>query len=107
MDVARLVVLGRVLSFENGTSPRGMAVINLRLEDSTGTCRVMLYYRTKYEELCQEGGYVKLGLTAKCGGLVYRPELKLTGDSMTPLQDFNELTEHYLECMRAELLVER
>jgi len=47
--------------------------------------------------------YLKLSLTAKCGGLVYRPELKLVCNSMVPIDDYDELTEHFMECIKSEL----
>lgn len=37
--------MGRIVAAEKATSPRGIAVINAKLADSTGQCRVMIYSR--------------------------------------------------------------
>ena len=71
--LSKFIVAGKVLSFQKDTSPRGMAVLNIRLEDSTGICRIMVYFKEDYEPLCKEKGYVKIAATAKSAGLVYRP----------------------------------
>ena len=103
MPLSRVIVIGRPISFDKDTTPRGMQVLNVRIQDSTGTCKVMVYYREHFEKLCRKGDYLKVSVTAKCGGLVYRPEIKLVCHSMVALDNFDELTEHCLECMKTEL----
>ncbi len=41
--IDRAFLVARVVGLEKGTSPRGLPVTNLRLEDSTGRCKVVLY----------------------------------------------------------------
>ncbi len=35
---------------------------------------------------------MKIALHVKCGGQIYRPEIKLAGISIVKLVDFNEIT---------------
>ena len=78
-----------------------MPMLNLRIQDSTGKCLVSFYHSEELEALCREvKGYVKMGINAKCAGLVYKPEVKLAGVSMAELKDFNEITSHCLQCIR-------
>jgi hypothetical protein len=104
LPVSRVLICARLIACHRETSPRGLPLLSLRLEDGTAACTVLLYHREDLESLCASEQYVKMGLSAKCGGLPYRPELKLVGSSLAPLPDPNELTEHFLECMRTELI---
>jgi hypothetical protein len=81
-----------------------MPMLNLRIQDSTGKCVISFYYSEETEALCRNvRGYVKMGINAKCAGMVYRPEIKLMGLSIVELQDFNELTSHCLQCIRTSI----
>ena len=73
-----------------------MAMLSIKVTDSTGSCRVGVYYKEHLEKLCYQKGFVIIGVTAKSGGLAHRPELKLTSQAMSQVEDFNTLTEHML-----------
>jgi len=74
-----------------------MAMLNISIKDSTGTCVVSFCYKERTCELAKKKGcYVKLVVNMKCGGLVYRPVVKRMGVSIVEMTDFNELTMHYL-----------
>ena len=100
--VSKVILFGRVTRIEKGNSPRGMPTIQARWTDSTGSCRVDFYDRVGLEATLQSNCYLKASVTAKCGGLAYRPQLGLNGGSVTVVEDLNELTEHWLECMKTE-----
>ena len=76
--VSKIVLLGRVTSFEKDSTPRGHAILNCWLTDGTGKCKVGVYYQENIEELCKAGGYVVVGATAKTASVPYRAEVKLT-----------------------------
>lgn len=65
----------------------------------------MIYYREGIEDICKKDQYIKLGVTIKCGGLPYRPEIKIVSHSVKTVHNFGELTEHYLECMKTSLII--
>lgn len=99
--VDQVILIARIVSSTKGTSPRGLPVSNLLLEDSTGRCRVVLYEALTVDE----GGYYKVVVSARVMGPVYRPELKLMSFGMVVLEDYSELTEHFLECMSSEQIL--
>jgi hypothetical protein len=81
-----------------------MTLLNVRVEDSTGRCSICFYYSEEIEAVCKEArDYVKLGINIKCAGMVFKPEIKLMGISMCEVSDFNELTMHYLQCIRTSI----
>lgn len=45
MPLTKLIILGRIITADKGTSPKGMVVINATIVDSTGQAKVMIYYR--------------------------------------------------------------
>jgi hypothetical protein len=102
--ISKAVVMGRIMHYEQSVSARGLPVIDLRVQDSTGRCLISFYHSQEIEEICQNlKGYVKTSINVKCGGLVYKPEIKMMGISIVELTDFNELTGHYLQCMKTGL----
>ena len=76
--VSKIVLLGRVISFEKDCTPRGHPILNCWLADGTGKCKVGVYYQENIEELCKTGGYVVVGATAKTAAVSNRVEVKLT-----------------------------
>jgi hypothetical protein len=46
---------------------------------------------------------VKISFNAKVGGLQYRPEIKITGCGINLVEDYNEITDHMLECVKTEI----
>ena len=102
--LSTVLLLGQLLSATRETSERGMAMLSLRVQDSTGRFVVKVYEREEVSSVCQLGAYVKLAANVKCGGPAYRPEIRLMGTAMRLLEDFNELTEHLLGCMRTAVL---
>lgn len=103
--LTRVVLLGQLMSAEKETSQRGMAMISVRIQDSTGSFVVKMIDREHTARICENRGvYVKIAASIKCGGLVYRPEVKLMGSSMSLVVNFNEVTEHLLECMRTAIM---
>ena len=72
--IDRVVVVGIIVSSEQVTSPRGMAMINLTLKDESAYITIGFYRNKTIEELSKRKGiYVRVGLNVKCGGLPYRP----------------------------------
>ena len=98
--LSKVVICARVTALEKGVSPRGMPTLQVKCADSTGTCRVVFYERQGLENILQSGQYLKMTVAAKCGGVAYRQQLTLTGCGVVELRDPNELTEHFLECMK-------
>lgn len=81
--------MGRVKKVERDITPRGIPILVLVIEDTTGRCKVDVYYQESFEKIAMEGNYIKIGVNIKCGGLVYRPEKKITSSSVAALEDFN------------------
>jgi hypothetical protein len=79
-----------------------MQMLMLRLEDGSGYCNIQLYFEDEWMKVCEVNSYVKVGAIAKCGGPVYRPEIKITGNSVVQVTDFNDITHHMLQCMKTE-----
>lgn len=88
--VSRAIVVGQVVQFERATSQRGVAMVNVRLQDSTGKCSISFYYKEGILDICvNKDKYVKAAIQLKCGGLVYKPEIKIVGLSLVQLDDYN------------------
>ena len=102
--ISKAVIMGRIIHHDQSTSARGLPVINIMIEDSTGRCLISFYHSQDIEEICHHSkSYVKISLNVKCGGLVYKPEIKMMGISIVQLTHFNQLTAHYLQCMKTSL----
>jgi hypothetical protein len=81
--ISKAVVMGRIMHYEQSVSVRGLPVINLRVEDSTGRCLIAFYHSQEIDKICQNSmGYVKMSINVRCGGLVYKPEIKMVGISI-------------------------
>lgn len=65
-------------------------MLRLKLEDSTGLSAVQIYEKD-WNPDCYDmkGKYVKIGGTIKCGGLAYRPEIKVIANAIVLVSDFN------------------
>ncbi len=73
------------MKVERETTPRGIPILAIVIEDTTGKCKVDVYYQESFENIALEGNYIKIGANVKCGGLVYRPEKKITSSSIAAL----------------------
>lgn len=98
--VDKLILVVRIIDARKGTSPRGLPVTFLHLEDSTGRCRVTLY-----DQNVEKGDYYKMTVSARISGPVYKQEIKLQSFGIVPLHHYSDLTEHFLECMKSQLLL--
>jgi hypothetical protein len=45
LAVQRIIAIGRVVKLEKGTSPRGMALLIVKITDSSGIASISIQYR--------------------------------------------------------------
>lgn len=89
-EITKIIVLGMVINCDKKMSPKGLVMINVRVKDSTGIVSLSFYFDDYYWQiLSQKDRYVKICANLKCGGLVYRPEIKVIANSVTILDDFD------------------
>jgi len=51
-NIEKIIIIGRIIHFDKGTSTRGMAMLNIKIEDSTGRALIAFYYSQEIETLC-------------------------------------------------------